>query len=101
MTIVGVKPKVKRELVMKKCPQCEARSTVREKVDKKQILLNIPLYRVKKGGWIQMCDSCGWVQGNSTVVNNQHNYQLDYCLSCSSQIHGDLSHCPCCGVERV
>jgi predicted RNA-binding Zn-ribbon protein involved in translation (DUF1610 family) len=99
-TMIGVAPRVKREMVRHKCPSCNADRTVREKCDRAQYLLTIRLYKVKRGAWIHSCDKCGWVEG-MLMTREDSKFQLPYCVSCSTQIPSDFTHCQGCGQERL
>lgn len=92
ITILDPKPEI--------CPVCGLAQAYYKRIDHYFNLFFIPLFRIKKGEPILMCDRC---ERNIHEMGEEYTGWLESmdkkCLNCSRSLHREFKYCPFCGKK--
>jgi rubrerythrin len=99
--IAGVSPKITvLDETPSRCPVCGLNQAYYKRIDHYFNLFFIPLFRVKKGDPVLMCEKC---------ERNIHDMGPEYtdwiekqdlkCRRCGRAVHRDFAYCPHCGEK--
>ena len=100
--IGGVQPKtVTVDETPGMCPACGLAQARLMRVDHYLSLFFIPLFPVKKGDAVLICDRCGAVSSPDGVSRGavQEESCRDVCLRCGYPVDRDFRYCPACGTR--
>ncbi|MBW1984193.1 MAG: zinc ribbon domain-containing protein [Deltaproteobacteria bacterium] len=97
--IAGISPKTTvLDMVPRRCSICGTSQAYLKRVDHFFSLFFIPLFRVKKGAPVIMCDNCmGRGLGNQGNNGSWRGWQKRSCQNCGKSLKGDFEYCPYCG----
>ncbi|MGA2401659.1 MAG: zinc ribbon domain-containing protein [Syntrophobacteraceae bacterium] len=99
--IGGVQPKtVTVDETPRICPVCGLAQARLKRVDHYLSLFFIPLFPVKKGGPVVICDRCGAIsspEGDSR--RSVQEARRDVCPQCGYPVARDFRYCPACGTR--
>jgi DNA-directed RNA polymerase subunit RPC12/RpoP len=96
--IGGVQPKtVSLDVAPRVCPGCGLAQAKLKRTDHYLSLFFVPLFRVKKGDPVLICDLCGPIapaKGGSVQGSRGHR-----CPQCGYPAARDFRYCPVCGTR--
>ncbi|MFN3534449.1 MAG: zinc ribbon domain-containing protein [Desulfatiglandales bacterium] len=98
--IGGIQPKtVELENKSRLCPVCGLARAKLRRVDHYLSLFFIPLFRVRKGEPLLICDRCGVVGEHPVPPNGRESTFREhlYCRDCGNRIEPGFRYCPFCG----
>ncbi|MBW2057980.1 MAG: zinc ribbon domain-containing protein [Deltaproteobacteria bacterium] len=96
--IAGIQPKTKRlDTNPRICPSCGAPAAFLARIDHYLTLFFIPLFPVKRGEPVLICESCGAVasQAGEPLWKGGENR----CPRCGESIQEGFLFCPYCGAR--
>jgi rubrerythrin len=99
--IGGVQPKtVSLDDTPRVCPACGLAKAKLKRTDHYLSLFFVPLFRVKKGDPILICDLCGSIapmeEGAGGAFRGTRSYR---CPRCGYPAASDFRYCPACGTR--
>ncbi len=99
--IGGVQPKrVNLDNTPRVCPACGLAQARLKRIDQYLSLFFIPLFPVKKGNPVLICNSCGTISsaedGSMGAVQET---RRDRCPQCGNPTARDFRYCPACGTR--
>jgi rubrerythrin len=99
--IAGVVPKIKvLDQNPRRCPVCGLHQAYYKRTDHYLSLFFIPIFRVKKGEPIIVCDHCEQADyGLGPDVDRQKPEEASRCRYCGQDVSGDFKFCPYCGKK--
>ncbi len=101
--IAGIQPKTKvLDDTPKMCPVCGLYRARLKRIDHYFSVFFIPIFRVKKGEPVLVCDLCGPVSSDmaserEAVPSRMKTGREPICPSCGSKVQADFRFCPYCG----
>lgn len=98
--IGGIQPKtVTVEDTPRLCPQCGLAQARLKRVDHYLSLFFIPLFPVKRGEPVVICDRCGTVSSPDQPVGRilPSRFGQNRCSRCGSPLEAEFRYCPHCG----
>jgi len=97
--IGGVQPKtVTLDETPRICPACGLAQARLKRVDHCLSLFFIPLFRVKKGDPVLICDRCGAISSpEGDFGGASREARRDRCPHCGYHVTRDFRYCPSCG----
>ena len=100
--IAGVGPRKKRlDNQPQLCPNCGLSRAYLSRLDNYFFLFFIPIFRIRKGEPLVMCERCGHATdetGNLYAAGTD--LQAPRCLTCGETLAKDYPFCPYCGERR-
>ncbi len=101
--IGGVQPKTKvLDETPRLCPACGLAQARLKRVDYYLSLFFIPLFPVKKGSSVVICDRCGVTsppEGTVRPSTSAPKAGLTLCAQCGAAINPGFRYCPNCGTR--
>ena len=100
--IGGVQPKtVTLEDAPRLCPVCGLAQARLRRVDHYLSLFFIPLFPVKRGDPVVICDRCGAISAPDEPMRRDSAVRrpADRCRQCGFVLEQDFRYCPNCGVR--
>ena len=97
--IGGVQPKtVTLDETLRICPACGLAQAGLKRVDHYLSLFFIPLFRVKKGDPVLICDRCGAISSRGGDFREASpEAHKDGCPQCGYPVDRNFHYCPSCG----
>jgi rubrerythrin len=98
--IGGIQPKtVTIDDTPQLCPYCGLQRARMKRIDHYLSLFFIPVFRVKKGDPVLICDHCGVVSGVSEAGGfpGERIRQTNTCPRCGKILDTEFRYCPYCG----
>ena len=100
--IAGVSPKIKTiDPTPRLCPSCGLAQAYLKRVDHYVSLFFIPVFRVKKGETVLVCNRCesaGYAAPKQPSRRNA--VQPVMCNQCGRSLEDDFRYCPFCGQRQ-
>lgn len=99
--IGGVQPKtVTVDETPRICPACGLAQARLKRVDHYLSLFFIPLFPVKKGDPVVICDRCGAISyPEGEFRKSERQARRDVCPQCGYPVTRDFRYCPACGTR--
>ncbi len=100
--IGGIQPKtVTLDETPRICPACGLAQAKLKRIDHYLSLFFIPLFRVKKGEPILVCERCGFSAppDEADAYVRRHAEQPLRCPSCGYDLDRSFNYCPRCGTK--
>jgi len=99
--IGGVQPKtVSLEGTPRICSACGLAQARLKRVDHYLSIFFIPLFPVKKGNPVLICDHCGTISPiESDLQGDLRETRRNVCLRCGYRLGRDFRYCPSCGTR--
>lgn len=100
--IGGIQPKtVTLDETPKVCPSCGLQQAKLKRIDHYFSLFFIPLFRVKKGEPVLMCENCNFVAppDQAEALTHIAHRTKQYCPSCGYVLDPSFNYCPRCGTK--
>ena len=95
----GISPKtVVLDASARRCPACGLFQARLQRVDHYLNLFFIPLWRVKKGEPLLVCNRCGTLSPPDAAA--QPASAAETCAHCGQPLAPDFRYCPHCGARR-
>lgn len=97
--IGGVQPKtITLDETPKLCPACGLAQARLRRIDDYLSLFFIPLFPVKRGEPVLICDRCGAVSDpDQTLRKTYPTTEIRSCPKCGASIEPQFNYCPHCG----
>ncbi|MFC1884264.1 zinc ribbon domain-containing protein [Thermodesulfobacteriota bacterium] len=97
--IAGIQPKtVYLESQPRTCPSCGALQARLFRIDHYLSAFFIPLFRLKKGGTVLKCSSCGIIfDGHGVITGSPSRTNVKTCSACGNAVDPSHRFCPHCG----
>jgi RNA polymerase subunit RPABC4/transcription elongation factor Spt4 len=101
--IGGVQPKtVTLDGSKRICPACGLAQAYLKRVDHYLSLFFIPIFPLKRGSPVLICDRCGSVSSPDQPLRQptpQSAAQRDHCAKCGYPLKPEFKYCPNCGAS--
>ncbi len=98
--IGGIQPKtVTLDDSPRICPECGLAQARLKRVDHYLSLFFIPLFPVKKGASVLICDRCGAVSPPNGDFGTLREAGGGRCPRCGYSVDRDFRYCPACGTR--
>ena len=96
--IAGISPKTTAlDTVPRRCPVCGKSKAYLKRVDHYFSLFFIPLFRVKKGEPVVICDNCMGSSLDGYDTSAKNDWKGRSCNHCGESLKSDFEYCPYCG----
>jgi len=97
--IGGIQPKTRRiSNNPRPCPSCGYHAAYLKRVDSYLSLFFIPVFQVKRGDTVLMCEKCGVVLDKEGRTVKKDNVR---CRHCGQNLSGNFTFCPHCGNKTA
>jgi hypothetical protein len=97
----GISPKtVVLDASPRRCPACGLFQARVQRVDHYLNLFFIPLWRVKKGMPLLVCNRCGTLSPPDAAAQSAAASAVQECANCGQPLAADFRYCPHCGARR-
>lgn len=99
--IGGIQPKtVELDNTPRLCPYCGLAQARLKRVDYYLSLFFIPLFPVKRGEPVLICNRCEAASSpDQPVQSPPHAFSADACAKCGRPVERSFSYCPHCGTR--
>jgi hypothetical protein len=99
--IAGISPKTTvLDQNPRRCPVCGLHQAYYKRIDHYLSLFFIPIFRVKKGEPIVVCDRCEQtVHRSGPDFDQQQTEAAQTCRYCGKNVASDFKYCPQCGKK--
>ncbi|MHC1724632.1 MAG: zinc ribbon domain-containing protein [Syntrophobacteraceae bacterium] len=98
--IGGVQPKkATLDPIPRVCPSCGLARAKLKRVDHYVSLFFIPVFPIKRGIQVLICDSCGAVSSTGQVVRGREPDGERGCARCGYPVSSEFRYCPGCGAR--